>query len=448
MSALLSSRFINRALAVGAVALLIGCQGDSSIVSPSDPSFNRSGSSYGSDHDHDHDDDDDKNKDKDHDDHDYNSCDCSTGSDYTPGSSQVVVPIGDVGTFTNNVNPDNSGRVLTEFWDNPSADNNGANTSCNVGFFATGTLGSNCLFVAPRSNTNAGGDYTKYFGDGPKDRDAAGFMFNGDYKYTVTLKGSYAGGMSEVGWFTKNNGVYALHPIDAWSNKVINTSLVIDTDGLNWGFYIKNEVNRTGSGCVGAFTHCSDATGGFTVVPMQQFVLMLNPITKTYLVGAEDNRLNLNLPVEDSDYNDYMWSVVPSKRKPPCDFITYGKLVKDYAGKNVVVSGNAGGNMPGSGIMGEFHIEVNGVDYHVSDIDSYRPITSGALAGLLNARLVTGIAKNGKPVELRLYDGGEPGKNTDKVYVKINGTEYLGAGGQWIDQGNMQYHNSCRGPKD
>lgn len=139
---------------------------------------------------------------------------------------------------------------------------------------------------------------------------------------------------------------------------------------------------------------------------------------------------------------------VPPPPPPVCDFITFGRLVTSAGEDKVVISGNAGGNKPGGGILGEFHIDVNGVDYHVADIDTYGPITSGALAGLLNARVVTGIAKNGSAVELRLYDGGEPGKDTDVVAVKIDGVSVLAANGQLIDQGNMQYHPNCRGPQD
>lgn len=128
-----------------------------------------------------------------------------------------------------------------------------------------------------------------------------------------------------------------------------------------------------------------------------------------------------------------------------CDFITFGRLVTSYNGQKVVVSGNAGGNQPGGGILGEFHIEVNGVDNHVADIASYGPIASGPLSGAAypNARIVTGTAKNGAAVALRLYDGGEPGKGTDVIYFSVGGTAY---GPLSIDQGNMQYHPQCRGP--
>jgi hypothetical protein len=127
--------------------------------------------------------------------------------------------------------------------------------------------------------------------------------------------------------------------------------------------------------------------------------------------------------------------------------MTFGRLETSAGGQKVVISGNAGGNQPGGGILGEFHIEVNGVDNHVADIDTYGPITSGALSGASfpNARVVTGTAKNGVKVELRLWDGGEPGKNTDKVWVSLNGSVVLATA--FIDQGNMQYHPECRGPK-
>lgn len=144
--------------------------------------------------------------------------------------------------------------------------------------------------------------------------------------------------------------------------------------------------------------------------------------------------------------NDY--NAPPPPPPQLCDFITFGRLVVEVGNKKVVISGNAGGNKPGGGIMGEFHIEANGVDNHVANVATYGPIAAGALSGYTNSRIVTGTAKNGNAVELRLWDGGEPGKGTDRVYVKINGTELFGAAGKLIDQGNMQYHPTCRGPKD
>jgi len=134
---------------------------------------------------------------------------------------------------------------------------------------------------------------------------------------------------------------------------------------------------------------------------------------------------------------------------PPdvCDFITFGRLVIEVGGEKVVISGNAGGFNADQSIKNEFHIDANGVDNHVADAFSYGPITSGPLSDPVlfpNSRIVTGTAKNGVEVELRVWDGGEPGKDTDLVYVKLNGSELLGPGGQFIDLGNMQYHSNCR----
>jgi len=131
---------------------------------------------------------------------------------------------------------------------------------------------------------------------------------------------------------------------------------------------------------------------------------------------------------------------------PICDFITFGRLVTSLNGQKVVISGNIGGNQPGGGILSEFHVEANGVDNHVASVATYGAIASGPLSSLTNSRMSTGIAKNGVAVEVRMWDGGEPGKGTDIVYVKLNGVEILGPNGQYLDQGNMQYHSNCRGP--
>jgi hypothetical protein len=146
--------------------------------------------------------------------------------------------------------------------------------------------------------------------------------------------------------------------------------------------------------------------------------------------------------------NTFAESPPPPPPPPPpiCDFITFGRLVIEVGDQKVVISGNAGGNKPGGGILGEFHIEANGVDNHVADISTYAAISSGPLSGLTNSRIVTGTAKNGVVVELRLWDGGEPGAGTDFVYVKLDNTELLGAAGEFIDIGNMQFHPVCRGP--
>lgn len=138
----------------------------------------------------------------------------------------------------------------------------------------------------------------------------------------------------------------------------------------------------------------------------------------------------------------------PPPPPPPetCDFITFGRLVLSIGGQKVVVSGNAGGLNANGSIKNEFHIEYLGVDYHVADAITYGPITSGPLSGLTNSRVVTGTAKNGAAIELRLWDGGEPGKGTDIVWFSINGNVITASGGQLIDMGNMQFHDNCRGP--
>jgi hypothetical protein len=353
------------------------------------------------------------------------------------------------GTFTSYL-ANNSIRTTTEFWDNTSADFGGVE-KCNIGFYAAGQIDPSCINdVGPAAGSDAGsvaGVYTQYLADGVPARDATAFMFAGSSTYDVTLKGAYHGQNSEVGWYTKTGtpSVYTFHSVPAWGTSTLGTTVAINTLGQAWGLYIKNGFNPATGGCA-AQTSCSDAEGGFTSSPFQQFALFANATGTTYLIGAEDNALELlpNGAQRDSDYNDYIWSVVPTRI---CDFITFGRLVTEVGGNKVVISGNAGGNAPGGGILGEFHIDINGTDYHVSDIDTYGPISSGALSSRPNSRVVTGIAKNGASVELRLWDGGEPGKNTDEVYVKINGVEYLGAAGHTIDQGNMQYHPECRGPK-
>jgi len=129
-----------------------------------------------------------------------------------------------------------------------------------------------------------------------------------------------------------------------------------------------------------------------------------------------------------------------------CDFITFGRLVTEIGGKKVVISGNAGGNNADASIKNEFHIDYLDVDYHVADATSYGPIAAGPLSLLTNSRVVTGVAKNGVTVELRVWDGGEPGKGTDIVWFSLNGVVKTAADGQFIDQGNMQYHSNCRGP--
>jgi hypothetical protein len=157
----------------------------------------------------------------------------------------------------------------------------------------------------------------------------------------------------------------------------------------------------------------------------------------------------IGVPVNAFHGSLFVYHNQPVAPPPPvCDFITFGRLVALINGQKVVISGNIGGNQPGGGILSEFHVEFNGIDNHVANVDTYGPISSGPLSGpsFPNSRISTGIAKNGVAVEVRMWDGGEPGKGTDIVYVKLNGVEILGPNGQFLDQGNMQYHSTCRGP--
>jgi hypothetical protein len=200
----------------------------------------------------------------------------------------------------------------------------------------------------------------------------------------------------------------------------------------------------------------SDVTVDETSAGFQSATVQL--IRQVYPSGLDE--IDNTLPIADNStiqINQFhgavlvYYNTVNEPPPPPpaiCDFITFGRLVVEVNGQKVVISGNAGGNRPGGGILSEFHIEANGVDNHVANVDTYGAITSaGPLFGLANSRITTGTAKNGVAVELRLWDGGEPGKGTDRVYVKLGSNEIFGASGMLIDQGNMQYHSNCRGPK-
>lgn len=363
-------------------------------------------------------------------------------------AATVVVPGTPAGSFTDFI-ANNSGRGRTEFWDQISADNTASVLTCNIGFYASGTMQSGCQNESAGSTANQGG-YTKYYGDGPGSRDATAFAFAGSFDYVVTLKGSYAGNTSEVGWYTRVGSVITPHPVADWSNKVIGTSVTISTGGATWGFYIKNGSLTTTGGCAGTAYYCSEADGGFSTTPFQQFALFVNAAQTAFLVGAEDNQLEV-LPngfYRDSDYNDYIWSVTPTPSV--CDFMTFGRTqIVAANGSDVVISGNAGGNSPQGGILGNFLVKVGGEQYNLQDIAFYGPITSGVFAGAdyPNARRIVGTTREGVAVEIRIYDGSEPGRLADAVYVKIGVTEPLGALGVSLDRGNIQYHPQCRGPQ-
>ncbi len=226
-----------------------------------------------------------------------------------------VIPGTTAGAF-NTATANNSGRGSSEFWDNPSADD-AATSACNIGFYASGTLATDCQNQAAGSNANQGG-YTKFWGDGTLGNDASAFTFDGTRSYTVTLLGSYAGSKSTVGWFTKDGAGYVFHDVALWTDRTVNHQITIDasmTGGRKWGFFIRNDFNPTTGGCLGDDTDCSDAEGGFSAPQYNQFAMFSNDDQSKFLVGAEDNKLELlpeNTEFRDSDYNDYIWSVVPA----------------------------------------------------------------------------------------------------------------------------------------
>jgi hypothetical protein len=221
-------------------------------------------------------------------------------------AADIVVPGTDAGAFTNPVVANQSGWSTTEFWDNLSDD--GAN--CNVGFWATGVMGS-CLNEAPGSTANQGG-YTKYWGNGPEDRATSSFMFKGTYAYRVTLLASYALENSEVGWFTVSGGVYTFHAVTGWGTKAIGTSTIISPPaGANWGLYIKHEGHGATGSCA-TDTDCTDATGDMHTgtPPSQQFALFTNAGESKFLVGVEDNDEGA-VVIGDDDFQDFILSVEP-----------------------------------------------------------------------------------------------------------------------------------------
>ena len=371
-------------------------------------------------------------------------------------AATVIVPGTPPGSFTG-FRADNSIRGETEFWDNLSADVSSAPNSvnaCNIGFYAAGSISNTCINQSDGSYANRG-SYTKYFGDGPRSNDATAFSFASGFTYTATLKGSYAGGASEVGYYTLVDGAYTWTKVPEWSSKSINHTEIITTAGT-WGFYITNlSLSQTG-GCNGTKYYCTAANGGFAATPYQQFALFTNARETSFLVGAEDNLLELfpGAPnYRDSDYNDFIWSVtaVPSASRI-CDFMTFGRTQITTLAGDVVISGNAGGNSPQGGILGNFLVKIGDAQYNLQEIESYGLIPADQLFGnLTNARVIVGRTSDNTLVEIRIYDGGEPGSGDDQVYVKIgtgqSATTPLGASGTSLNRGNIQFHAQCRGPR-
>jgi hypothetical protein len=252
------------------------------------------------------------------------------------GNAQVL-DLGDGGSFANAINPSNVGRATGAFWDNASADQVTGVTNCNVGFFATGAMDAGCINQAAGTFANQGG-YTNYWGKGVDGRDPAAFMFSGTYSYQLKLVGSIAGGTSEVGWFTiAAGGGYVFNPIASFGAKIVNSTYAIG-GGADWGLYIRNTFNSATGGCLSSDYDCSDATGGYTGAPFQQFVLMMGRTPGTYLAGIEDNQLNVgpNGSFHDSDYQDYLIEITTTAAPEPLSMVLMATGLVGMAGAGMI----------------------------------------------------------------------------------------------------------------
>jgi hypothetical protein len=251
----------------------------------------------------------------------------SPGRVITPVLSDVIVTTTG-GSFANPIVPTEAGRGAGAFWDNISSDDHDPPVvKCNIGYFAIGTISPLCNFTAPGSTP---GGYANYFGNGAGNTGSPDFMFNGKYSYDVKIVGAYSFGTSTVGYFTKSGGTYTLTSVATWTAKSIGAAVSFTTPGnVDWGFFATND-NFTGQRTCGAGTlntTCSDATGGFLVPPLQQHALFINAAGDQFLVGLEDNLLGLwngdcpsalhpgcsppNPTNQDSDYQDYIFNIVP-----------------------------------------------------------------------------------------------------------------------------------------
>jgi len=237
-------------------------------------------------------------------------------------ASAQVLDLGGRRTFKKPITASNAGRGAGSwFYDNLSADKTSATSACNVGFFALGTMEAGCANQAAGTFANQGGFVGgTAFGSGDGFQPAP-FMFSGGFDYNLRLVGSLAAKTSIFGIFTRSaGGAYSFNAIPSFGAKVVNSTFHVAA-GSDWGFYIRNGFNPATGGCLSPTNDCSDATGGYTGAPFQQFVLMRSaggPGGFKYLVGAEDNALETlpNRSFRDSDYNDYMVEVTTVTPEP------------------------------------------------------------------------------------------------------------------------------------
>jgi hypothetical protein len=230
--------------------------------------------------------------------------------------------IGEAGSAFGAFDANVSGRATTEFWDNSSADFASVPNQCNIGFYAEGMLQPDCIpaNVKPGTYATQGGFSQMFFdaGGAAGAQDATAFMFDGNEIFDVKLTGGIRGEDSEVGYYTKSAGVYSFTPVPAWNDaSTANDQIQINTGGANWGFYIKNGYIDAASGCA-PMTACTDATGSFVAGPFQQFALFTDAGHTRYMVGAEDNKINIILGqpgagAQDADYQDYIWQIDPAR---------------------------------------------------------------------------------------------------------------------------------------
>lgn len=228
---------------------------------------------------------------------------------FTPiaGSAQIIDPLG--GGVFSGFAPDNSGRAISEFFSNISADQTATAALCNAGWYAQQSFSPGCANQSPGTFATAT-FFSTYWNDGSAGPQPFLFAPGG---YILKLVGAVSGLTSGIGTFVIPAG-YVFTSIPSFGAKTIGSTIFFNS-AVPWGFFISNTFNPQTGGCLSPTTDCSDATGGFTSVPLQQFALFrssgLNVFGRpNFLVGAEDNQILAGANIGDTDYNDYLIEVV------------------------------------------------------------------------------------------------------------------------------------------